>query len=553
MVNQTPWHTVALGRRMRSTEPQFDTEARPRASCSRIRVFLGRDMDNRLKESRRSVAASVKLGARSGLGQRSKTRPVAAASLFGRLAPTPVGKVAAAPLALTLIVITTFLPEELSFDVFGLRLTVTRLIFLVLTPVLAVRLGQKMGAGRYRFLLSDLLVVVTGIWMILAPANIDGIGPALNHAGPLVLEFCISYFAMRILLSEHGQALSLATLLCRVIAVVALLGLLDPLTNQYFVRSLASELTGIVKGSTWLLAEDSHRLGLLRSSSTIEHPILFSAVCGVGLLIAASIPFRGRAFVIGSCVLGAIFAFSSAPIQSIFLGFALIGYGRMMGNTPFRWLALVAIGALGVAAAFVASNSPLGFIISHMTFDPSSGYYRMWTWASVSNAVGLSPWYGLGFGPYPEVLDINHSVDSLWLVAAILFGVPGAILIALAMIGSVSVRTRGPRIALTDAESTLGTTLGIVIVVLMFLSFTVDLWGTTWILAGLLMGMRAHLGELGRLGFAAPRCIMTPPVAGAARADRVRPVSATSDNWRRESARLPRHGEKAERHIDGRQ
>ncbi len=40
------------------------------------------------------------------------------------------------PFVLTLILFTLFLPQELSFYILGLRLTVTRLIFLLLTPVL---------------------------------------------------------------------------------------------------------------------------------------------------------------------------------------------------------------------------------------------------------------------------------------------------------------------------------------------------------------------------------------------------------------------------------
>lgn len=67
------------------------------------------------------------------------------------------------------------------------------------------------------------------------------------------------------------------------------------------------------------------------------------------------------------------------------------------------------------------------------------------------------------------------------------------------MIGCCSLTTSWPRAHLSDAETKLGTTLGIIIFLTIFIGFTVHLWASTWILVGLLVGVRAHLGELGRL------------------------------------------------------
>ena len=191
------------------------------------------------------------------------TRPFTESPLNGVPPRVAARNEAALPLALKLIAITTFLPEELSFYILGLRFTAIRLILIVLTPLLLIRLGQRLAAGRYRFVLSDLFVFLAGFWMIYAPANVVGVGQALNHAGPTALEFCVGYMATRILLSEHGHALSFAALLCRIIAIVALLALLDPLTNRSLIHYLASQLTGYQKP---LVTVDIYRLGLLRAT-----------------------------------------------------------------------------------------------------------------------------------------------------------------------------------------------------------------------------------------------------------------------------------------------
>jgi hypothetical protein len=324
----------------------------------------------------------------------------------------------------------------------------------------------------------------------------------------------------RILLTEHGHALSFVNLLCLTIAIVALVGLLDPLMHFYVAHNLAGRLTGaVVTLNSW---GDAYRLGLLRASGPIEQPILYAYTCAFGLLIAASIPMRWRWFVILSCSLGTIFAFSSAPFFSVPVGFGLIIYNRIMSGVPLRWLILSLAGAVGIVAVFIISNSPIGFIISHFIYSPESGYYREWTWDRVIFYLSQSPWYGLGYGVPPD--EINHSIDSLWLVLGIHSGFPGVVLIALSLLGAASLPTSGHNINLRPTESRLGTILGIFIFLTIYMAFTVDFWGATWILIGLLLGVRAHLGELGHLRPAQGRMSLRNAIRIASRSD-LRPRS----------------------------
>jgi hypothetical protein len=367
--------------------------------------------------------------------------------------------------------------------------------------MLLIRLTRKVSSGSYHFVPSDLFVLLAGFWMISAPSVINSFPEALNHAGPDVLEFCIGYIATRVLLSERGQAMSFIDLLCRIMAVVALVGLLDPLTNYYVVHGIVGQITGY--SSPIFNWDDAHRLGLLRATGSIEHPILFGFTCAICLIFAAAAPIRWRLFVVVSCSLGAIFSFSSAPVQCIFIGYALLTYDRMMSGMSFRWIALIGVGTAAIMLAFAISASPVGFIVSHLIFSPESGWYRVWTWDRVIYYVSQSPIFGLGFGALPD--DINHSIDSLWLVLAIHYGLPGVALVALSLVGA---GLRAPRLsALSLGEAKLKTTIGIIIFLTVFISFTVDLWGISWILTALLLGVRAHLIELSCFRSNVPRIL----------------------------------------------
>lgn len=379
----------------------------------------------------------------------------------------------------------------------GLRLPAARLLLLLTAPYVLIQLVQKIGDGRYRFVLSDVLVLLTGSWMIFGSAIVIGLGDALNHAGPEMLEFCFGYLAARTLLSESGQAVALINLLCVATAVVGLIAVLDPLTDRFFVHDLASS----VFGGTEVVPRPDYRLGMRRACGSLEHPILLGTACMIGLLCARALPLRGRLFIFGGCTVGLIVSVSAAPLQATFLGFGLLTYGRLFARLRWRWHLLNALVIGLVILSFVGAGSPLGFVNQHLIFDPASGYSREFEWQTVGHYVLSSPWLGIGFGwdTIAAQTDAFASIDSLWLGKALIYGIPCSVLIALSLLGSTWLPTTGPTVDLDPLDARLGTILSIIMCLFMFLGFTVYFWGSMWILCAALAGIRAHLGELGKL------------------------------------------------------
>jgi hypothetical protein len=411
------------------------------------------------------------------------------------------------PLSLTLIAISIVLPEELSFYIFGLRLTAARLLFIVLAPLIVIRLSQRIAAGRYHFLISDFFVVLSGFWLVYAPANILGFTDALNHAGPIALEFCIGYLATRVLLTEHGQALEFINLFCLLIAVMGLLAVLDSLTNRFVIHELASAITGYHK--SWQI---DYRFGLLRAAGPFEHPIFLGMLSAIGLIIASFVDIRSRRMTIVGCSIGVIFAFSSGPYQCVLIGFSLLTYNRILNGLSSRWYILLGISSIALTSLYLSGLSPIRLVIQYLIYDPESGYYRYWTWQMVSAAVEQSPLYGLGPGPYPDYLEINHTIDSLWLVLSLWHGLPGAILVGISLIAATALPVCSPRFQLSPMERKLGVALGVIIFIILFTAIETDFWGSTWIASAVLTGVKAHLSELGRN---APQLPMRAAIPGS--------------------------------------
>ena len=172
------------------------------------------------------------------------------------------------------------MPEETSIFIGGLRLTVARIILLVLLPYALFRFGQHMVTRSYRFVVSDALIIPTALWMVLAVSMTEGIDRAIVGCGVTALEFAGAYFAARALLTGPGQALLLAQWVSMLIAIAGFLAPLDTITGHHVIHDVLGSITGYEPGY-----QVDVRRGLLRSAGTMEHPILLGTACVAGMLL----------------------------------------------------------------------------------------------------------------------------------------------------------------------------------------------------------------------------------------------------------------------------
>jgi len=81
----------------------------------------------------------------------------------------------------------------------------------------------------------------------------------------------------------------------------------------------------------------------------------------------------------------------------------------------------------------VARSARLDF--NHFTLDAVNGYYRLlvWQFAGIRSAITF---LGIGMSEECSVRVDADNVDSIWLRLAMKYGIPGSLMIALALIGS---------------------------------------------------------------------------------------------------------------------
>lgn len=389
----------------------------------------------------------------------------------------------AGAIAAYIALVAVLLPGSLvAVDASGAKLTVGRIAVLILLIPALVRLTNP----DRRFVASDYLAAITGIWMVGAAAYVGGNG-SLSSAVAVCLEYIGGYFVARGLF--FGSAIStFIQALKKFLIIVVFLALADNVSGRLMVHTT---LAGIFQSAP--LLQPDFRADLLRTASTFDHPILFGTFCTlVGtLLMPYEQTFVKRAWWVGLCLLGCILSMSSAPLLSFIIAIVAFAYECLMKNYSWRWSVFWFAVAGGILAMFFIANHPIGWIISHLTLDPVSGYFRLMIWDLALLKIAQEPLTGFAFNPLNnEILD--YTVDCVWLQLAIRFGIPMVVLVALTNIAAVLPATRN---ASTAATYPLHWGFTTALVLAMLTGLTVHYWHFLWIFWGLCLGIRASLRE----------------------------------------------------------
>jgi hypothetical protein len=412
-----------------------------------------------------------------------------------------------------MLIVSLAIPEEFSFYIGSLRLTITRAILLLAAPALVQAYLQRRGP---RPLLTDFLVVVACFWMFMAVTIVSDFAGALAHTGPEVLDFAVTYFAFCTWTKTSEQLFASLELFCQVMIFAALVSVFDSLTSHYFLHDLGAAITGYVK-----VRQQDYRMGLLRAAGPFEHPIHHGVMCGTAVVIAVALPIKRRLLCIVACSMGLLLSFSSAPLHAAVMGVGLMSYDRYFARYKNRWTIVVVGSGVLTAASFLISSSPISYISNKLTFDPGSAWARQFEWQCAGIVIAQSPWLGIPIGSWTEIsrqMGTFESVDSLWLVLSLAYGIPGSVLVGASVIVAACTRThpvpKAPESGLGAAPGKsaapgkngvsgksaqkLATLLSILLILTIYLGFTVHYWASLWVFIAFMMGLRTSAGCVGK-------------------------------------------------------
>lgn len=368
-----------------------------------------------------------------------------------------------------------------------------------LSLLAVIRFLVAISNGSRRILACDLFVLATVLWMI--GAEISVTGTLSLTTGSDALGFVGAFIVARAFIFGVQPLRTFIRALKFVAIALIAFSALDTLTGHFFINDAVATLFHdtpllITKGTG-----DIHRelLGItvIRATSTFNHPILYGSFCAFAAAIFLYSEHRmfSRALYVGVCLLGCVLSISSAPLLAFMIIVSVYCYDQFFSRSPSRWkLFWMAVFSF-IFTLCLLSDRPLGFFFDHFTFTPQTGYYRVLIWQNALNYIAISPFTGDGsIWQADEIL--GDSVDSVWLVLSLLYGLPVSFFLLLATLAAcVGIRPTGKRTSLSFGMQRLGTAFSVVITVFVFLGLTVHFWASIWLFWGLCLGIRASIKE----------------------------------------------------------
>jgi uncharacterized membrane protein YuzA (DUF378 family) len=292
------------------------------------------------------------------------------------------------------IAVLAWYPSFLSVRIGTIDLTVARMVMLAFFVKLFLHGGLT---KQFRFEKIDKLIIVYFAAQILAGATTsDSLAQFLENRAGAAFEMLLPYFAVRLVIQNKQQYLSLLKAILVIAVPLAAVGLWQCLTGE-------NPFAFLWRYYAWasdMSFTPMHRSGFFRANVVFPHPImygLFFAMFGPVCMGLLRQPRQERwIYYAGSAVMGVgVFAsMSSGPAFALILAMSFILFYR------YRKLWRLAVGAMVAMCLMVevASNRHFYDVIGRFTFNASTAWYRSRLFEVAFLEGGMSGHWLTGFG-----------------------------------------------------------------------------------------------------------------------------------------------------------
>lgn len=413
------------------------------------------------------------------------------------------------------LVYACLLPQEVRVEISGQTIFAYRAVSLLLIPWLLRQLLRR----TIRLNTLDLMLIVSGSWMIVSMFFVYGRWSATLSGIAVAIDLIIPYLVARISIQNLIDLRRCLVFIAPGLAVTAGLIFLESITHTPFVRrstaavfgNLPAFQNGVAVGQFSVNAEI--RLGLMRAYGPFSHPIL------AGVFLASFLPLYFNSGLVRwpswtgiASGFGAFFSLSSAALLGLLIFAILQFYFWLVERVKFiTWrIFLVATSSLVVAMQVLTDNGVIPYL-SQFTLTPGTAFYRRLIWRFGSESVAANPVIGIGFEGYQRLQWMPESVDAHWLWIAIRHGIlPSVLLLTVAVATVYLLSVRSLNLGRKDRIACFGVISALVIIIIA--GFTVSYFGAigAWFPAVIGLGVSLAVNiQAGRRG--PERVVWTTP------------------------------------------
>ncbi|WP_160168906.1 O-antigen ligase family protein [Bradyrhizobium sp. Ai1a-2] len=306
-----------------------------------------------------------------------------------------------------------------------LNLSVYRLVLLAaLLPCLLSWVRGELG-----FKLQDVALFLYSIWAAVALFAAHDSSAATQTSGIFFIETMGAYLLARRYIRNAADFRGMIFVVTMVVLALSPFAIYEWITGHKPILSTLRMIFPTVDVTMM-----TPRWGFWRVQGPFSHSIEFGLFCTSILALTHLAWGHGcnsaSRWLLTAGVAGTAFlSMSSAPISCLFLQVVLMAYTAILWRNNSKWMILWSIILVGFLAAQLGSNQgAVKFFISHFTFDPQTGWYRVAIWDFGSESVVNHPWLGIGLADWqrPRWMP-SDSVDNFWLLTAMRYGIPALV------------------------------------------------------------------------------------------------------------------------------
>jgi hypothetical protein len=346
------------------------------------------------------------------------------------------GTIFGVPIVVALFFFGMMMPTSVGISLGGLRLSVYRVVLLVMfIPMLVMLFSGKRGQPH----LFDALALGHAGMALVALIHWGGLQQGIESGGIYIVEFAGAYFLGRLYIRSYNDFRAFAK--AYVVIVVGMLAFTIPeaLTS---VHILHDGIAGATGGAMAPYIEQ--RMGLERTFGPFDHPILYGVFSASAFSLAYFVlaekrltHWRGMAWVIGVCIATFLSA-SGGPYVVLMMQMFVAGWERVFGKIAGRWRMLFALFAIVYLVIDLFSNrTPFHVFVTYLTFSTVSAYNRILLFEFGTAEVARHPFLGIGLGDWVRPVWMSDSMDNFWLLIAMRYGLPAWALLVGLMLGLI--------------------------------------------------------------------------------------------------------------------
>jgi hypothetical protein len=336
-----------------------------------------------------------------------------------------------------LFLFSLFIPAEFYTMVGTVRIEAYRII-------LAVALVYALFNFKVLIPRADLVDVLLIALVMLAFASFwhnHGLQKAIESTGLFALETLGAFYLARMYVITPARFFKVNQFM--IIGITLLIGftIYEAFTHDRILHRWAEMITGKTALDYRLYTEDYLRGPIMRATSVFVHPLLFGTLAALLFPFAVLLAVRTirpvYLFNAFSLVVSMILTMSSAPLLSVIFHGATAVLVKFWHGARQFWVALF-LGFIAIAMLINAFSNRgfFGILISYLTFNPNTGYFRMLQWQyTLDDDIPENLILGIAYNDWtrPYWMEwMGNSIDSYWLLLVLQHGIFAGLVLLIA-------------------------------------------------------------------------------------------------------------------------